>query len=251
MRTTSKTHLYIDFAICLIIGFLYWRGTRALHVEINLILIIRGALIFVLTFLCVRVLRLVQYVATFDIDLTRYRDLDLNSIEIPFKYKFKMWKKYVRKPFQKTKLVAPFLPLVYVATAFRYIPSSIGKDTFVFLSIVYATILSLNLAKTISEFLGHLQFTYKLQVDVGYGKRKIICNMKVGLIIGILFIAILIYFFDMPKFHFFLYFLACSMLYTFSRTFIDLYNLFSHAIYLTLGHKFNQIPLTLRSGLYS
>jgi len=71
-----------------------------------------------------------------------------------------------------------------------------------------------------------------------------------GLFIGILFTSDLMYFFDMPKFHFFLYFFAFSMLFPLSKIFYDLYRLFSHAIYLTLGHKLNQLPLTMRSSLY-
>lgn len=242
---TSKSHIVYDFIICVIMSGIYTLMAWKSSIEINVIFVIRHVLAFWLTIVCVRGIRLVQYIATVtvDIDLADYINPNLGRREMPFKYKWKENKEYFKKPFRRSLSIAIVLLLVNVAQIFFNIARPLYLDIVGLLLFVYITIFFFTTAEVMGGLIADFHTKYRTNLVESYTKKDIIGNIKIGLLAGILFDVCLIYFVSIPKFDYFLYFLAFSMLFSFSKILIDLYRLFSNAVYSMLGYKFESIPL--------
>ena len=203
---------------------------------------IRIALILWLTIILARGMRLLQYMASFDIDLARYAERDLDSIEISFKYKFSAWKTYLKEPIRKARpfyIIFFLIYLLHIFLKFSEVVYFVVANLFLF---AFITIVILSAADEISKYIANFHSKYKA-TESGQSKTEIATCLKRGFLTGAAFTFCLILLINMPKYHYFFYFLAFSLLYSFSTILIHQYKAFSAAIYDVLGHNFDQIPL--------
>ena len=243
---TSKTHMLYDLIICTIISGIYLLASKS-RAEMNLTFMIRLGMVLWLMIVSTRGLRLLQYMATIEVDLRPYQSISLNDIEIAFKYRLREWRKYLMKPSRKALPLAIALLLVSVLHLFFSIQETLYKDILILLVFAYLTIFYLATAAEMVRFIIDISSKYNINTSEMFGQKDIIKDSVCGMLAGLPFGVCLVYFIDMPRFHYFLYFFAFSMLFSFSKLLIKLYGLFSKAVYLVVGHRFEDISLRKNS----
>jgi hypothetical protein len=246
-RVTEMKLRVIDVIVCVVISGLYAYAAWASKRHVDASFVIRIALLFWLEVVLIRLVRLLQYVTTFNVDLIRYIDRDLDSIEIPLQSKFREWNPYLKEPLRKARPFYILFFLIYMLHLFIKIPDEVYFVTTGLLLFTFITIVVLSIVTKVDEYIATLYLKYKPDIASRYRKTELIRYIKRGLIVAVVFDLCLVFLFSIPIYHYVLYFLTISMLYSFSAIILHLYKSFSDAVFLVLGHKFDRIPLRMGS----
>jgi hypothetical protein len=242
---TEKRVRVVDGIICAVIGSLYAYATWVLKRHVDASSVIRIALVFWSMVILIRFARLLQYMTTYNIDLTRYIDRDLDDIEIPFKHKFKEWKSYLKEPLNRARPFYVVFFLIYILHIFIKFHDGLYFVTTGLLLLTFVTIILLSITRKADEYVATVYSNYKPEMSGRHRKIEVISYIKRGFIAAVVFDLCMVLLVNLLIYHYVLLFMAFCLLYSFSAIQIHLYKSFSEAISTVLGHKFDQLPLRM------